>query len=338
MLYMYGEELSALAWGMPDLDPPLGIDGDTMDELTMLDGAGEATAALRARVADGEDWELVERFYLALARHARDLIGWPVLVYESMLMPEEEQLARQGGRGGATTDPLAGLDVIVSLRVDEHRVAAVWRSQEEGVVMASGSVGYGEGTESVWRCTPLGADPVVLAGELPPGAVAPVLSDGTPIVSGGYWICLTPYRSLPSDPQIRFLDVEGDVFDEAIAVEGVLWLWPTQAPPGARVVQHGGGTEVLEAGAWRAEITDWGPFAPAAGEVAHELGIEEARVPVRPLAGTVLGHRHGFELAAQNGVWAAVATCGAFAVTIEGRGEPPMRLDLELFENSQGLR
>jgi hypothetical protein len=47
--------------------------------------------------------------------------------------------------------------------------------------------------------------------------------------------------------------------------------------------------------------------------------------------------RHGFELAAQDGVWAAVATCGAFALTIERRGEPPSRLDLELFEASRGL-
>jgi hypothetical protein len=93
-------------------------------------------------------------------------------------------------------------------------------------------------------------------------------------------------------------------------------------------VQHGSGTEVLEAGEWRVVITDWGPFAPAAGEVAHELGIDEASVPARPLAGSVLGRRHGFELAAHGGVWAAVATCGAFAVTVQARGEPPQRLDL----------
>jgi hypothetical protein len=136
-----------------------------MDDLALLEGAGEATAALRARVAVGEDWTLVERFYLALARHAHELLGRPVLVYESMLMGEEEQLARQGGRGSATTDPLAGLDVIVSVRVDEHRVAAIWRVPEEGIVVASGSVGYDEETESVWRCTELGADPVVLAGQ-----------------------------------------------------------------------------------------------------------------------------------------------------------------------------
>jgi hypothetical protein len=83
MLYMYGETLSAMAWGTPDLEPPLEISSDTMVELGMLDGDGEAVAALRARV-DGEDgWELQERFYLALAQHVHGLIGHPVLVYES---------------------------------------------------------------------------------------------------------------------------------------------------------------------------------------------------------------------------------------------------------------
>jgi hypothetical protein len=331
MLYMYGEDLSAVAWGMPDLDAPLGIAGDTMDELGMLEGHGEAITALRTRVADGGDRESVERFYLALARHAHGLIGRPVLVYESMLMPEEEQLARQGGRGEATADPLARLDVIVSVRVDEHRVAAVWRGAE-GDVEASGSVGHTDEVTSIWRCTQLGSDPVVLAGQLPPGAVAAVVADGEPVVSGGYWICVTRSRTLRRDPEISFLDVDGNVFEHDVPFDGLPRLWPTQAPPGARLVQRGGGTEVLEADEWRVEITDWGPFAPAAGEVAHELGIEEAGVPARPLAGSVLGRRHGFELAAQGGVWAAVATCGAFAVTVEGRGEPPKRLDLERLE------
>jgi hypothetical protein len=172
MLYIYGESLSAVAWGMPDLDAPLGIDGDSMNELAMLEGGGEATSALLERVADGEQWELVERFYLALARHVRALIGAPVLVYESALMPEEEQLARQGGRGAETLDPLAGLDVLVSVRLDEHRVAALWRN-DEGYIDASGSVGRAEETTSVGRCIQLGADPVVLAGELPPGSCRP---------------------------------------------------------------------------------------------------------------------------------------------------------------------
>src|SRR4051812_26847484 len=122
MLYPYGETLSAVAWGMPDLDAPLGIDNDTMDELGMLDSDAEAITALRGRVDRDDAWELVDRFYLALARHAHVLIERPVLVYESMVMSEEEQLGRQGGRGAGAADPRLGLDVIVSVRVDEHRV------------------------------------------------------------------------------------------------------------------------------------------------------------------------------------------------------------------------
>jgi hypothetical protein len=134
---------------MPQLDPPLGIDGDTMDDLAVLEDEGEAISALSARVADGEEWELVERFHLALAHRLTQLVGRPVLVYESMLMPEEEQLARQGGRDAARSSSL------------------------------------------VWR------------------------------------------------------------------VDGLARPWPRQAPFGGTPAQRAGGTEVLEAGGWRVEVTDW---------------------------------------------------------------------------------
>jgi hypothetical protein len=336
MLYPYGEELAAVAWGMPDLDAPLGINGDTMVELGMLESDAEAVSALRDRVASGEDWDLVERFYLALARRTHALIERPVLVYESSLMPEEEQLARHGGRGSTNTGSLAGLDVIVSVRVDEYRVAAVYRNAE-GYVEACGSVGLSDEIQAVTRCAQLGADPVVLAGELPPGAVAPALDEGEPIVSAGYWICLTGRRTFRREPKVRFLDADGEVFDEVVPADGLPWLWPVEGPPGARVVQRGAGTQVLEAEQWRVETSDWGLFAPAAAQVAHELGVEETSVPARPIAGSVLGRRHGFELAVLDGVWTATATCGAFAATVDGRGEPPERLDLGRFQGSTQL-
>src|SRR4051794_326540 len=145
MLYPYGESLSAVAWGLPDLGPPLGIHAEPMAELGMLDRDGEAIRTLRDRVEDGAEWEPVERFYLVLARRAHELIEQPVLVYESMLMPLEEQLARQGGRrGDSPVDPLVGLDVLVSVRVDKHRVAAVWRGAD-GEGQAGGSVGGSRG-------------------------------------------------------------------------------------------------------------------------------------------------------------------------------------------------
>ena len=330
---------ASIAWGMPGfLDAPLGIDGDTMAAIGMLDSDADTVSALRDRVAGDEGWELVERFDPAmLARHTRALIGRPVLVgNESSLMPEEEQLARQGGRGSTTAGPLTGLDVIVAVRVDEHRVAAVWRNAE-GYIEACGSVGLSDDIQAVTRCAQLGANPVVLAGELPPGAVAPALDDGEPIVSAGYWICLTGRRTFRRDPMVRFLGADGEIFEEVVLADGLPCLWPAQGPPGARVVQRGGGTQVLEAEAWRVETSDWGLFAPAAAQVAHELGVEEASVPARPIAGSVLGRRHGFELAAQDGVWTATATCGAFAITVGGRGDPPERLDLDRFQDSTEL-
>src|SRR3954470_14237543 len=136
-------------------------------------------------------------------------------------------------------------------------------------------------------------------------------------------MCVTSSRLQDRDPEISYVDADGDVFEDRVAFDGIPRLWPRQAPPGAQWVQRGGGTEVLEGGGWRVETSDWGPFAPAAGEVAHELGVQETSVPVRPIAGSVLGRRHGFELASRAGVWAAVATCGSFAVTVEGRGGPP---------------
>lgn len=327
MLYTYGESLSAVAWGMPDLDPPLGIDGDTMTELGMLDAEGPAISALRERL-DGEDgWELQERFYLALAAHVHARIGQPVLVYESALMAEEEQLARQGGRGAEPAgSPLAGLDVIVSLRIDEHRVAAIWRD-EEGHVHASGSVGRDREDWTVSRCIDIGSNPVVLAGQLPPGAVRPAGLDGELVTGGGYWLCRTGKRLLRREPEVTsYEDVEGKPFAHRVPFDGVPDLWPRQAPPHEQADQD----------EWRIHVEDWGLFAPAAGEVAQELGVDEPKVPVRPITGTVLGHRHGFELAAQDGVWAATAECGGFAITMIGRGAPPERLDFDLVPGARG--
>jgi hypothetical protein len=72
-------------------------------------------------------------------------------------------------------------------------------------------------------------------------------------------------------------------------------------------------------------VDDHALIEAAALEAAVSVSVS---VPVRPIAGTVLGFRHGFELAARDGVWAAVAECGPFSVTVEGRGPPPDRLDL----------
>jgi hypothetical protein len=328
MLYTCGEALVGVAWGMPDLEPPLGIDGDTMDELGALDGEGPALTALRDRVEDEDSWELTERFYLAAAMRGRALLGKPVLVYESALMPEEEQLARQGGRGGApVADSLAGLDVILALRIDEHRVAAIWRDAD-GDILASGSVGHTDDTQAVFECVDIGSNPVVLAGRLPPGAVAVAGLEGELVSAGPYWLCVTGRRLLTREPSVSFVDADGEVFENAVPHDGMPRLWPVQASEAGRRTQWGDGIEVHSGGGWQVSVMEHGPWAPAAEEVAEELGVDAATVPVRPIAGTVLGHRHGFELAARDGVWAAVAECGAFSVTVTGQGDPPARLDL----------
>jgi hypothetical protein len=63
--------------------------------------------------------------------------------------------------------------------------------------------------------------------------------------------------------------------------------------------------------------------------IAEQLRVDAARVASRPIVGSVLGRRHGFELAAEDDIGIAAADCGGFAVTIRGAGEPPPRLDLE---------
>jgi hypothetical protein len=322
MLYMYGESLSAVAWGTPDFNPPLEISADSMVELGMLDNDGEAITTLRERV-DGEDgWELQERFYLALAQRVHGLIGQPVLVYESALMPESEQLARQRNRSAPAAGPLAGLDVIVALEIDDRRVAAIWRSS--GGIVAAGSVGNTPEPPVIeaTRCMDVGSNPVVLAGVLPPGSVSPVV-DGELVIANGYWLCRTNKRMLRREPEIiHYLDVEGEPFAHVVPFDGLPGLWPRQAPARALVDDED----------WRITVNE-GQYG-AAFEVAIRLDVEEAGVPVRPIAGTVLGHRHGFDLAAQNKVWAAVAECGSFHVTMVGSGEPPERLDFEHVDGS----
>jgi hypothetical protein len=235
-------------------------------------------------------------------------------------VPEAEQLARQAGDPELAAGPLAGLDVVVALQIDERRVAAIWRSS--GGVVAAGSVGK---TREPWvieatRCMDIGSNPVVLAGVLPPGAVSPVV-DGDLVVANGYWLCRTNKRLLRREPEIlHYLDVEGEPFAHAVSFDGAPRLWPRQAPSPA----------LVDADDWRIDVVEQGYFGSAAFEVAVRMGVEEATVPARPIPGTVLGHRHGFELAAQDGTWAAVCECGSFDITMIGRGEAPERLDFEL--------
>jgi hypothetical protein len=87
----------------------------------------------------------------------------------------------------------------------------VWRDAEREV-QAAGSVRYSDDVWSVARCTELAANPVVLAGQLPPGAVGVIGVDRDMVVANGYWICKTRLRALRREPEIAYRDVDGDVF------------------------------------------------------------------------------------------------------------------------------
>ncbi len=115
------DELQVLAYGAPQLRVPYGIDPDEMPEVGYLEPEGEAVSRLQARIEDGE-WRLGEAYFLALGRELRRRLGIPVL-FINLDTTEAEQLARQAG--AVPADPLAGLDVVVSQRIDEFTVAAV---------------------------------------------------------------------------------------------------------------------------------------------------------------------------------------------------------------------
>jgi hypothetical protein len=64
------------------------------------------------------------------------------------------------------------------------------------------------------------------------------------------------------------------------------------------------------------------------GNAFQLVGFEDTTF--RPLPGTVLGRAHGFGPALHDHRWRAVAVCGSFTVEIQGDGEPPARVDLDV--------
>jgi hypothetical protein len=342
MLIPY-EPLYTAVWGMPEgVGPDYGLDSDIMGELEDLpDPDSPAWRELAARVEEGE-WALAQPYYLALARHLRRLTGLPTLVYEERTdMPYAEQLARQTGTV-TRPDPLEGLDVLVAVRVDEQRVAVVY--WDKGQAWASGRYGFAE-PEPVGSWVELGSNPAVVAGALPTGAAQVAFKIGRAPwtepdqINRGFWICTLKLREVNWTPQLAYRDAEGIEFAIEVPSDGTPALWPAQAPAAGRLASHSRTSNVVEGDGWQVEIYKPGidlAHAPTLLDPASSVGARELRVPEttvvsRPIVGSVLGHRHGFELAAHGSVWAAVANCGSFAVTVQGTGPPPGRLDLEPF-------
>ena len=144
--YFYGgaEELAPLALELTEVDAFVRRDG-YQEELGWPELDAEAVALceeLTRRIESEDDGQTVlDVFWLALARHMHALLGIPVLVDEAE-MPIGEQLGRQLGTV-PDPDPLAGLDVLLSVRIDEHRVAAVFTGGLGGLeTYAFGRVGH----------------------------------------------------------------------------------------------------------------------------------------------------------------------------------------------------
>ena len=167
--------------------------------------------ALNERVLSDDDGSvLVEVYWLALAEHLHRLFGIPVLVHD-VEMPIGEQLRRQGALPPAD-DPLAGFEVVVSVPVDEYRVAAVFL--REGYLHGLGRLPDSREEWPIARLTELGRDPQVVAGRLPRGAVAAAVQDRAgewhdAAVGPGAWLCVLPQRSGQDEPAVRYRDAAG---------------------------------------------------------------------------------------------------------------------------------
>ena len=84
------------------------------------------------------------------------------------------------------------------------------------------------------------------------------------------------------------------------------------------------------------QFANYGPFETAAQVLADDVLVHEAEIPSRPIPVSVLGHRDPFELSSRDGRLLALAECGGFAIILRATGEPPARLDLELFRHCLG--
>ena len=216
-----------------------------------FDPASEASVkceALNEALGAAEDgWVRVEDYFLALAHELHARLGMPVLAHE-IEMPIAEQLRRQQPAAGAD-DPFAGLDVILSTRIDEYRHAGLFVRDD----MIFGSAHLPDVSDA-WlverATTEIGRSPQVLAGGLPRGAVSAEVRDRegvwhAAITIPGMWLCVLPQRSGQTDPEVRFRDLAGnppphheDDFSAGVPQEDPpdsVWARAAEVVAGARV-------------------------------------------------------------------------------------------------------
>ncbi|MBE2320552.1 hypothetical protein DVA67_031610 [Solirubrobacter sp. CPCC 204708] len=302
-----------------DVTPDFERDGDEQElgypELDDRPAARDLCDRLNRRIDTAEDGHvLLEAYWLALAYVLHRELGMPVLAADCE-MPIAEQLERQRGRT-QPADPLAGLDVFLTWPIDEHRIAAVWRSDWGHQASARAPL---EPIEIGFN-TEIGRNPEVRAGWLPPGAVGAQLRDRAGVwhearADHQVWLCVLPQRAGQRDPAIRYLELGGAIFQRLEHPDALPALWPAQAPGPPELSQSTDG--VL---AYTAE--DWYVVTQS------HTGIE-THAAFRPLTGTILGQPYAFGLEnTDDGRWRAVAVCASFTVDVEAGGRPPERLDL----------
>ena len=128
-------------------------------------------------------------------------------------MPIVEQLRRQRPSAEAA-DAFEGLEVILSVRIDEHRHAGLFVRDD----MIFGSAHLPDVSDA-WlverATTEIGRSPQVLAGGLPRGAVGAEVRDRkgvwhSAVTIPGLWLCVLPQRSGQDDPEVRFRDLAGN--------------------------------------------------------------------------------------------------------------------------------
>ena len=135
------------------------------------------------------------------------------MLVDEIEMPIAEQIRRQQSAAPAI-DAFTGLEVILSVRIDEHRHAGLFARDD----MVFGSAHLPDVTDA-WlverATTEIGRSPQVLAGGLPRGAVSAEVRDRkgvwhAAVTIPGLWLCVLPQRSGQADPPVRFRDLAGN--------------------------------------------------------------------------------------------------------------------------------
>jgi len=229
--YQLAPPLQAYAhlWGTAD--EPDDLDGDDAEELDDAEVKDvPEIESLLARINDGED-ELLGEYFDELVVRMHAVLG-VFAVYEGLdwsfgsgvRAQLERQLTEAQRAEWAANDwlprdrrgdaLLKQLDVVVSMRLDPDRVAAVYR--KDGALYGSAYLTDTRfGRQLTGSAQTIGNEPShVLAGVLPDGAVSAAVQDLFDVwhdaaVGGGAWLCALPHPERRGAPAIVFRDGSG---------------------------------------------------------------------------------------------------------------------------------